>query len=451
MHRPTQPILRAVGVLAVLATVALPSDARTYHVDAAHPQANDANDGSTAEPWKTLRHAVRALAAGDLLLVAAGEYDERVSITVSGTGSEPITLRAEPPRKARVQAFALEGDHIAIEGFEIVGGGSDGHGIFAGETHRGTARTGCRMVDNLVRDVEGTAIVTGEKAIVRGNLLRNVFRGVHANSGTLVESNEVDTLRPVMQQKDGEAKPRKTQYMFFAGDDITFRGNHLHGAPPEFLAKGMGVCFFGSWDAWIIGPSHRILIEGNRCFGATHASEPMATAKRESSHITYRNNLFVDTVFVGVMPKAFRHVTVENNTFINCGAYPVWLQGEQCQTAVVRNNLIAYRNRDQAVKAFGWKEAESGVRIHFEGSKDFCDNNLFFACVNRQYGKQDTTAEPRFVDPDRNDYRLAAGSPGIDAGMTLPAVETDLRGVRRPQGSAHDIGAYEFVPEGGQP
>ena len=98
--------------------------------------------------------------------------------------------------------------------------------------------------------------------------------------------------------------------------------------------------------------SHRILIENNRCFNATHASEPTATVKKESSHITYRNNLFANTVFVGVMPKAWSHVTVENNTFINCGAYPVWLQGKQCETAVVRNNLITYRGRDRVVTAF---------------------------------------------------------------------------------------------------
>lgn len=448
MQRPFHPILSAVGVLAVLATVVLPAVARTYQVDAAHPQANDANDGSTGAPWKTLQRAARAAAVGDVVLVAAGAYEETVSLATSGTEQAPITLRADPPRRARVQGFVLEGDHIAVEGFEIVGGGPEGHGIFAGEAHRQTARTGCRMIGNLVRDLEGTAIMTGEKAVVRGNLMTNVFRGVYANSGTLVESNEVATLRALMGQKGGETKPRKTQYMFFAGDDITFRGNHLHGAPAEFLATGMGVCFFGSWDAWIIGPSHRILIEGNRCFSATHASEPTATVRKESSHITYRNNLFVDTVFVGVMPKAFQHVTVENNTFINCGAYPVWLQGDQCQTAVVRNNLIAYLNRDHAVKTFGWKAAESGVRLDFDGAKEFCDHNLFFGCLNRGYGAHDQVAEPRFVDAANHDYRLAAGSPGIDAGMELPDVTIDLNGVRRPQGAAYDIGAYEFVQEG---
>jgi hypothetical protein len=232
-------------------------------------------------------------------------------------------------------------------------------------------------------------------------------------------------------------------YTFFSGDDITFRGNYFHGAPEKYLKEGMGVCFFASWDTWKFPASSRILIENNRCFNATHASEPIAAGRQKSSHITYRNNLFVNTVYVGVMPKKFKHVTVENNTFINCGAYPVWLQGEQCETSVVRNNVITYMDRDRVVQEFGWKPSESGVRIDYQGDKSFCDYNLMHGCRNRGYGGNDATGEPQFVNPAEGDYRLKPGSPGIDAGATIEAITTDLRGVKRPQGDAYDIGAYE--------
>ena len=397
------------------------------------------------EPGQSVGEAVKAAQPGDVVIVKPGVYDELVTVTRSGTADQLITLRAEPSRKARVKGFVLEGDHISVEGFEIVNAADAANGIFAGEGHRKTARTGCRMIDNFIHDVGGTAISSGEKGLVKGNLMKNVGRGVFANSGTLVEDNEVDTLVPVLTEKDGKTKSKKTQYTFFSGDDITFRGNYLHGAPEEHLTTGMGVCFFASWDAWILPASHRILIENNRCFDATHASEPTGTERKDSSHITYRNNLFVNTVYVGVMPKQFSHVTVENNTFINCGAYPVWLQGErQCTTAVVRNNLIAYWKREKAMDAFGWKPSESGVRIDFEGAQDFCDYNMFFGCLNREYGEHDFVAEPQFVDPDNGDFRLKPGSPGIDAGVTIGEIGADLRGTARPQGEAYDVGAYEF-------
>jgi len=72
-----------------------------------------------------------------------------------------------------------------------------------------------------------------------------------------------------------------------------------------------------------------------------------------------------------------------------------------------------------------------------------CDYNLFFGCENRGYGEHDITAEPQFVDPDHGDFRLKAGSPGIDAGCDA-GLKTDLPGNPRPQGAAYDIGCYEW-------
>lgn len=47
------------------------------------------------------------------------------------------------------------------------------------------------------------------------------------------------------------------------------------------------------------------------------------------------------------------------------------------------------------------------------------------------------------------DYELQSGSPCIDAGKTIAAVTVDYAGTSRPQGSAYDIGAYEFASGGG--
>jgi len=415
---------------------------------------DDNNPGSQDKPWQTLGHASGKVKAGDTVTVAPGDYPEAVVIAASGTEAEPVTFRAGPPRAAKVKSFKVSGDYITIEGFDIANDASqNGFGIHCGEAHRKNARTGNRILNNFIHDINGTAIYSGTSGLVKDNTMRNVNRGVFANSGTVVENNEIDTLVPFMEEgKDGESKPKKTQYNFFCGDDIIFRGNYLHGTQEKHLINGMGACFFTTYDSWLYSPSRRILIENNRCFDATHASEPMGTAKKESSHITYRNNLFVNTVYVGVMPKGYEYVTVENNTFINCGAYPVWLQNDkQCKTSVVKNNLIAYIGRERTVEAYGWKAPDAGIRFDTEGPKPDCDHNLIFGAENRNYGPNDITAKPLFVDPDNGDFRLKPGSPGIDAGMTIGDVKTDLRGVGRPQGKAYDIGAYEHDPAQNQP
>jgi hypothetical protein len=49
--------------------------------------------------------------------------------------------------------------------------------------------------------------------------------------------------------------------------------------------------------------------------------------------------------------------------------------------------------------------------------------------------------DPRFASP--SDFRLQGSSPALDAGVTIPQVPHDADGVRRPQGKAYDLGAYE--------
>ena len=90
------------------------------------------------------------------------------------------------------------------------------------------------------------------------------------------------------------------------------------------------------------------------------------------------------------------------------------------------------------------RAGEAGIRFDTEGPKPQCDYNLIFGTENRKYGEHDVTAEPQFVDPANGDYRLKPGSPGIDAGVTIEAIGADLRGVKRPQGKACDVGAYEL-------
>jgi hypothetical protein len=56
-----------------------------------------------------------------------------------------------------------------------------------------------------------------------------------------------------------------------------------------------------------------------------------------------------------------------------------------------------------------------------------------------------------FVDAAQHDYQLAAGSPAVDVGETLPGVPHDRQGTARPQGAAYDIGAFERIVTTGPP
>ena len=52
--------------------------------------------------------------------------------------------------------------------------------------------------------------------------------------------------------------------------------------------------------------------------------------------------------------------------------------------------------------------------------------------------------DPGFVSAVSFDFRLNASSLAIDAGATIATVTADADGIKRPQGGAYDIGAYEY-------
>src|SRR2546429_5614567 len=73
------------------------------------------------------------------------------------------------------------------------------------------------------------------------------------------------------------------------------------------------------------------------------------------------------------------------------------------------------------------------------------DHNLSTGTVGGGgIGSNIENTDPQFVNPSALDFRLQAGSPAIDAGVTLSYVSSDVLGVSRPQGAADDIGAFEF-------
>ncbi len=56
------------------------------------PSGSDAGPGSLSSPWKTLQFSVDQLAPGDILHVLDGTFNEKISINVSGTVAQPITI-----------------------------------------------------------------------------------------------------------------------------------------------------------------------------------------------------------------------------------------------------------------------------------------------------------------------------------------------------------------------
>ena len=127
-------------------------------------------------------------------------------------------------------------------------------------------------------------------------------------------------------------------------------------------------------------------------------------------------------------------VQVYNNTIYNAGAI-----GGASAGAVRAFGATNFTNN-----IFDLLSGQQYVSLDTNLSWVTGSNNLFFGAGNPLGVFSDSVVgDPMFVSVASNNFHLQAGSPAIDSGATVQ-LGTDYDGVLRPQGSAYDIGAYEY-------
>jgi hypothetical protein len=132
-------------------------------------------------------------------------------------------------------------------------------------------------------------------------------------------------------------------------------------------------------------------------------------------------------------------VQVYNNTLYDCASSPdAGGEGALENDGGALNKFMNARNN--VVYSLSGQTYMNGD--HFSGS-----NNLFFGAGAAPTGLGLTasiSADPKFASIGSRDFHLLSGSPAIDAGIAISGLTTDIEGTARPQGSANDLGAYEF-------
>lgn len=149
-------MLRPLAILPLVLCCLLPTRGEagpsTFHVATT---GSNAGDGSVGSPWATITHALSQVPDGALVLVAAGVYQGRVTLT--GRFVAGVTVRAEPRYGARLEAttqqsiicFACEG--ITLEGFEVTHGGA-GSGALVMQVQDADRSDGLPVGNMVLRD-----------------------------------------------------------------------------------------------------------------------------------------------------------------------------------------------------------------------------------------------------------------------------------------------------------
>lgn len=94
----------------------------SYWVDPV--RGSNRGQGSYEEPFRTVQHALGRLEAGDTLVLRGGIYWERLIVGLTGTQSQPVTIRSHPGELAVIDGGVQEFYESPVESWEPVQGGA---------------------------------------------------------------------------------------------------------------------------------------------------------------------------------------------------------------------------------------------------------------------------------------------------------------------------------------
>ncbi len=165
----------------------------------------------------------------------------------------------------------------------------------------------------------------------------------------------------------------------------------------------------------------------------------------EGDNLTIRNNVFYNFTRGWAIQRydgagtVVRNLQIVNNTFV--GANPnkdgQIIIATGVQGLVITNNIF-------------YQPTTAGVWLDTGSLSGTIANNLTYGASTTTGSTAGLTllanqsGDPQFLSLSGRDYRLQAGSPAIDRGLSLSLVLNDFLGTLRPRGLGFDIGAYEY-------
>ncbi len=414
----------------------------------------DSNPGTKALPFRTIQRGVTAAATGDWVLIRGGTYDETVTTAAAG-----VTIAGYPGESAKNdhvgRCLNINHANVTVKDveFEANYGSSDAirttnaSGMKlrrlkiheAGSTVTTTAGDGIDIEGGsnmLVEDCEIFECLSGSWAvqmdshgIVAGNFTNLTIRrcAIYRNSGDCIQADPdrdawtglvvegcdlwtgpLPTSRAgwTTGQIPGEnAFDSKTPAASSLAQAFTFRDCTVHGFSSGWI--GNQAAFNVKED--VVGTIERCTVYDNIL--AFRMRGPSAT-------VVVKNCVIYDNVYATRYEDA-----IANLTYHNC--------------TIVDSATAHFQNGGGGGLGTGF----SARNILFEGS---VPTEAAGDASNR--GIATAAFAATFVASLSRDYHLLPFASVVDVGAALGTVTDDRDGVARPQGPAHDVGAFEYKP-----
>ncbi len=376
--------------------------------------------------YTTIQAAVNAMAAKDTVIVGPGTYPERITFPSgkSGIAGSLTTLKTQTPGTVETWGFDTANcSFLHIEGFNVSVPTNQ-----AGNSGIAIQSSNLEIVSNYVHDTLGVGIYSlynyNNNRII-GNHIYNIGMGIIVwGTNCTVAGNDIERLRYYAPLGDAD-------FIIFFGSNLELSNNFLHGSSASEIGPAH-VDGFSSWDNNAQFVQH-VRIENNQMQDFYHEGFIVAAAYYSNSYdIVICNNIFQGAQAWGVLAfNNLQNVQVYNNVFKDIPSNPVGINANA--SGSVYNNIFN--------NCTGWDSATS---------PSIGGNNIWYnpgGYIPGHFNGDLLNVNPLFVST--NDFHLQSNSPAIDAGVVATNVPFDIAGTPRPQGKTWDIGAYEYVPGGG--
>ncbi|MBP9144084.1 MAG: right-handed parallel beta-helix repeat-containing protein [Thermoanaerobaculia bacterium] len=459
-----QVALVALAAIAASAAGTAPAAATDFYVDPVN--GSPAGNGSADDPWRTLEEVVAAdlietrhwaslpylpgatlavvnagapVRAGDTIWLRSGYHGE---LFLRGAyNAAPITVAAAPgevPRLRRVWLSAAQ--NWIVRGLSISPSHAPGpltqdtmvfvenHGWHGPSWDIEIADCDLFTVDDAsswgesewVNDAASAFRIDGDRVTARGNRVRNVRFGISVSGkdarirDNLVDGFSADGLRGL-------------------GDGGRFEYNTIQNALVGAPADGNHDDGFQSWS---VGPGgvgtgevRDVVLRGNRIVNNLNPDHPL--------HATLQG--------IGCFDGLFVNWVVENNVVVTDHWHGISLYGA-IGGRIVNNTVLDLNGLSPGPPWIMLNSSNgtpsSGVLVRNNLATDYAISGTG---IVQDHNVEITNPASLFVAPPF-DLQLKAGSPAIDAGSAAGAPALDMDRVARPQGAAHDLGAYERCP-----
>ncbi len=426
--------------------------ATNYYVDNSVAQSGN---GSKNNPWKTVQEALPRLTPGDTLFIRGNVntpriYTENFIINgPQGTIDHPIVIR---PYSNELVEFQFKDDNLvklSTGGFVFenlifnhMGGASDAikikssYNVFRNCVIKNGKRDGIDIGSgdhNLVEYCQIYGFDTGTSTDAHGIVLDEGY-------GNTFRYNEIfDNGGDCIQIFSGTARWTRIEnnklYTTIGGESenavdikstvgVLLIGNEMYGFRRSAGSQGNAVVIHHDADS--------IIMRDNRIYDSNGGIRIGGNAQYQPDYLIIERNVVYNLIDegqystdgYGIQLDGLSNIQMYNNTFANIPGPLFWIDSDGAENVDIRNNLFYNTGRIKGDESL----FTGNVLIDYNGW--FSANERFNSEPHPILG-----TDPLFVDAQAADFRLAPGSPAIDAGD--PSFGTNFPGGRI------DLGAYE--------